>query len=192
MHHRAIFPVLLLGIFLIPSITTLAQSPKSGSEAKRVLTRSDVYVGYTFLNKDLQGGTGLNGWELGFSTAERIGLRFKADVLSYTGSDNGAPQKPRYYMVGQEFAHGFLGNTLFLHGMIGIAHTGSDWDAATSTNNTTFATDLGGGLDHALIGPVAWRFEGDYMHTHFTANNSAVTGIPENFLRFSTGLVVQF
>jgi opacity protein-like surface antigen len=68
--------------------------------------------------------------------------------------------------------------------MVGLAHihTGG---TLPGPSNTSFATAVGGGLDYRLFRPVAWRVEGDYLHTKFF--NTA-----QNNLRLSTGIVVRF
>jgi hypothetical protein len=44
---------------------------------------------------------------------------------------------------------------------------------------------LAGGLDYKLIPAVAWRVQGDELHTQFF-------GTTQNHFRFSTGLVIRF
>jgi hypothetical protein len=51
--------------------------------------------------------------------------------------------------------------------------------------NTSYATAIGGGLDYKVFKMVAWRFEGDYVRTHFF-------GTGQNNYRFSTGIAVHF
>lgn len=73
--------------------------------------------------------------------------------------------------------------TPFAHALFGGAHI-SDSKAA-SNSDTSFSTAIGGGIDYKLIKGVAWRFQGDALHTHFFD-----TG--QNNLRLSTGLVLRF
>jgi len=54
-----------------------------------------------------------------------------------------------------------------------------------SASDTSFGTAIGGGLDYKLIKGVAWRFQGDALHTH-------LFGAGQNNLRLSTGLVLRF
>jgi hypothetical protein len=54
------------------------------------------------------------------------------------------------------------------------------------------ATDTGGGIDTPLSPRVAWRVEGAFMFSHFTANSDQIHGTPIFFGRFSTGIVWRF
>ena len=65
--------------------------------------------------------------------------------------------------------------------MIGASHV----NAHTVRSDTSFATAVGGGLDFKLIKLVAWRFQGDYVHSHLL--NAA-----QNNVRLSTGIVLRF
>jgi len=66
--------------------------------------------------------------------------------------------------------------------MVGLAHVGSGGSFAT---NTSFATALGGGIDYRLFRPIAWRVEGNYVHTEFFSTT-------QNDIRISTGIVLRF
>jgi hypothetical protein len=52
-------------------------------------------------------------------------------------------------------------------------------------SDTSFATAVGGGLDYKLFPLLAWRFQGDYVHTRFFDTT-------QNNVRLSTGIVVRF
>jgi opacity protein-like surface antigen len=73
--------------------------------------------------------------------------------------------------------------TPFAHALFGGAHINDS--GAASNSDTSFATAIGGGLDYKFIKGVAWRFQGDALHTHFF-------GAGQNNLRLSTGLVLRF
>lgn len=73
--------------------------------------------------------------------------------------------------------------TPFAHALFGGAHI-SDTKAA-SNSDTSFSTAIGGGIDYKLVKGVAWRFQGDALHTRFF-------GAGQNNLRLSTGLVLRF
>jgi hypothetical protein len=47
------------------------------------------------------------------------------------------------------------------------------------------ASGFGGGVDIKIAPIIGWRFQGDYIHTHF-ADNSQGHG------RLSTGIVLRF
>lgn len=65
--------------------------------------------------------------------------------------------------------------------LVGVAHANAN---GIGTDNS-IATAIGGGLDYRIIRPLAWRFQGDYIH-----NNLFGTG--ENNVRISTGIVLRF
>ena len=52
-------------------------------------------------------------------------------------------------------------------------------------NDNSFATAVGGGLDFRMLRILAWRFQGDYIHTH-------LFNAPQNNVRLSTGIVLRF
>jgi hypothetical protein len=74
--------------------------------------------------------------------------------------------------------------TPFAQLLLGVAHQ-SDTGGGVSNSDTTFATDIGGGLDYKLIKGVAVRVQLDSIHTSFF-------GSGQNDLRFSTGIVFRF
>jgi opacity protein-like surface antigen len=77
-----------------------------------------------------------------------------------------------------------VGNfTPFAHALFGVGHIGDS--KAASNSDTAFATAIGGGLDYKLIKGLAWRVQGDELHTRF------FNGTQDHF-RFSTGIVFRF
>jgi len=64
--------------------------------------------------------------------------------------------------------------------LAGVSHINVE-----SLSHTCFATALGGGLDYRLARIVAWRFQGDYVHTRFF-------GTRQDNARLSTGIVLRF
>jgi hypothetical protein len=73
--------------------------------------------------------------------------------------------------------------TPFAHALFGAGHI-SDSRGATNSD-TAFVTAIGGGLDFKLIKGLAWRFQGDELHTRFF-------GSSQDHFRFSTGIVLRF
>ncbi len=186
-------------LILMGALPMLAGAQVKGGAkgVARVAFTSSIYAGYSFLTQNLRGGTGLNGWEVAYSVSEGHGLRFKADVFNYNGKDYGT-ERPMYFMVGQEVGHGVLGYRIFAHGLVGMAHTYGDWfygdggNGAYHANTNSFVADVGGGLDKTLAGPMAWRFQGDYLYSNFTVTDNQIHGLPNRFVRLSTGLVIRF
>jgi hypothetical protein len=74
--------------------------------------------------------------------------------------------------------------TPFAEFLLGFAHQ-TDSGGGISNADTTFATAIGGGLDYKLIKGVAWRVQGDSIHTSFFGHG-------ENDFRISTGIVFRF
>ena len=79
--------------------------------------------------------------------------------------------------------------TPFAHVLLGAGHIGASGmvpgGGNFSTTDTSFTTAVGAGLDYKLIKGLAWRFQGDDLHTRFF--NSA-----QNNFRLTTGIVVRF
>jgi opacity protein-like surface antigen len=73
--------------------------------------------------------------------------------------------------------------TPFAHALFGGAHINNS--RAASNTDTSFATAIGGGIDYKFIKGVAWRFQGDDLHTHFFSAG-------QHNLRLATGLVLRF
>jgi hypothetical protein len=68
--------------------------------------------------------------------------------------------------------------------MIGFSHI-SNKGSSISNSDTSLATAIGGGLDYKLIKGLAWRLQGDELHTRFF-------GAGQDHFRFSTGVVFRF
>jgi hypothetical protein len=73
--------------------------------------------------------------------------------------------------------------------LFGAAHMNANAaGSGTSTSfgsDNSFATAVGGGIDCRIIRRVAWRFQGDYIHT-------SLFGTRQNNVRLSTGIVLRF
>jgi hypothetical protein len=74
--------------------------------------------------------------------------------------------------------------TPFAHALVGAGHA-NDRGTGYSNSDTSLATAIGGGIDYKLIPAVAWRLQGDELHTRFF-------GSTQDHFRFSTGIVVRF
>lgn len=74
--------------------------------------------------------------------------------------------------------------TPFAEALVGAAHV-TDNGGGHSTSDTSLATAIGGGLDYKIIRGIAWRLQGDELHTRFF-------GSSQDHLRLSTGLVLRF
>ena len=158
----------------------------TGLAAAQIPTAGNVYFGYTYYNTDLSLNRGsLNGWQGTLEGKLFPLLGVVADITGHYGSLN--------FPAGSFNAHVYesmfgprLGVPIgkfrpFGEFEIGVGHVSTNG----AGSDTSFATAVGGGLDYKIFRPLAWRFEGDYVHTHFFN-----TG--QGNLRLSTGIVVRF
>jgi opacity protein-like surface antigen len=173
----------------------------AGIAGAQVPTSGNVYFGYTYYNTDLAPTRGgLNGWQGTLEGKLLPLLGIVADVTGQYGSlDLGqiCPVVPvggggggcsTFNLTTHEYNVLFgprVGMTIgkfrpFGEFEIGVAHV-----SASTVSNTTFATAVGGGMDYKIFHAVAWRVEGDYVHTHFFSAG-------QNNVRVSTGLVLRF
>jgi len=69
----------------------------------------------------------------------------------------------------------------FIHAMAGVRHLNS-----SGFTYQPLLIDVGGGVDYKLwFKNFSWRFQGDYMHSHYASAN-------QNDYRTSTGIVWRF
>ena len=179
------------------------------SLASAQIPGGDVYVGYSFVRADIptntvlattSGSTNFSGWNGSFQLkllpwvggvadfggnygTQRINLNCEVIVPCPAISLN-ANANLHTYLFGPRVSVPIGRVTPFAHALFGVAHTGLH-ASSFSDSDTSFSTALGGGFDYRLIRPIAWRVQGDYLHTRFF--NST-----QNNFRFSTGLVLRF
>jgi opacity protein-like surface antigen len=170
--------------------------------AAQVPTSGNVYFGYTYYNTDLSLNRGsLNGWQgtLEGKIFPYVGI--VADITGHYGTLNfgticpvsGVPSGGGGCPTINGNAHVYeamfgprVGIPIgrfrpFGEFEVGVGHVNTN----ISRSDTSFATAIGGGLDYKIIRPLAWRFQGDYIHTSFFSNG-------QNNLRLSTGIVLRF
>jgi len=170
--------------------------------AQALLPKANVFVGYSYSHLNIgqglafQNSPNYNGYTVSGEGQIFPFLGIVADVSSYYGNGTGAgPLCPspacsggpfqykiheQNYLFGPRVSVSVRRFTPFAQALVGIAHTSS---SAASSNS--LASGFGGGLDWKLRGPLAWRVQGDYLHTRFFS-----TG--QNNARLSTGLVFRF
>jgi len=180
---------ILFGIILLTGVA-MGQVPNG-----------NVYFGYTYYNTDLSLNRGnLNGFEGTLEGKLVPFLGIVADITGHYGSlpfpvcpvqpvGTGGGQCSTQNANAHQYEAMFGPRVSIPAGRfrpfgefeIGVGHvTTNGFSSATS-----YATALGGGLDMKLLGPVAWRLEGDYVRTHFFS-------VGQNNFRFSTGIAVRF
>ena len=158
----------------------------------------NVFFGYSFENTNSSSLNlnlsrfNLHGWEASVEGKVLPWVGIVGDFSGHYGSQTfPVPDLGTVKVTGhqQEFLFGprlsvSVGKlTPFGELLIGAAHMGTG--GFFSSTNTSFASAVGGGVDYKIIRPLAWRFQGDYIHTHFFGNG-------QNNLRLSTGVVVRF
>jgi opacity protein-like surface antigen len=186
-----IFSALLLAGFF--SELAAAQVPTSGN----------VYFGYTYYNTDLSLDRGnLNGWQgtLEGKVFPYVGI--VADITGHYGNLNfpvpppiqppgsGGGPYPSSVSASAHVYEAMFGPRVgipigkfrpFAEFEVGVGHVNTNGFGS----DTSFATALGLGLDYKILRPLAWRFQGDYIHTSFFSNG-------QNNMRLSTGIVLRF
>jgi len=154
----------------------------------------NMFFGYSYYNTNLTGGrSSLNGWNasLEVKVLPLIGIvgDFSAGYGSLSAEACTAPQLDCGAFTGNISQYNFLFGPRvsvqaekirpFAEVLFGGAHVN------VAGSNNSFATAIGGGLDYKFAYLFAWRFQGDYVHTHLYA-------ISQNNVRISTGIVVRF
>ena len=146
-----------------------------------LLPNGNVYVGVSYAQLTnvvvKQSYRGWNGSfeDLPFTRVPRIGLVIDGSGFYRSGVT-------QYNIVGGPRFSVNTGNFRpFIHAMAGIRHLNSGGFVYNP-----LAIDVGGGLDYKLpFKNFSWRFQGDYMHTHYLSAT-------QNDYRASTGIVWRF
>jgi len=146
------------------------------------------------------GGTGMNGWEGSVEGKFLPWIGVVADLDWHYGGRNFTQpcgvvppcasntfrvNASRHVVLFGPRASASIGKyTPFVEFLLGVAHQ-TDTSGSFSDSDTTFSRAIGGGLDYKLIKGIAWRVQGDAIHTSFF-------GQSQNALRISTGMVFRF
>jgi hypothetical protein len=166
--------------------------------------RFEIYGGYAFVSNSPNGLPGerqpLNGWDATIAVPQWRFIRFKVDVSSYRGLNQGAKQDTYYIMGGAQFTKRFGRESAFLEGFGGDGGVNRFWGPNGAPGETaSWASVLGGGLDTPISRRLAFRVTGGYQWSNFQLVNNLqlivpihTPGIPNNFFRLSTGLVWGF
>jgi len=175
----------------------------SGAAAAQV-PAGNIYFGYTYYNTDFSPNRGdLNGFQATLEGKLVPFLGLVADFTGHYGSLNlptfcSLCTGPTYASANAHQYEAMFGPRIsfpagkirpFAEFEIGVGHVTTSGSATAAfvvpSSDTSYATAAGGGLDYKIIPLVAWRFEGDYVRTHFF-------GTGQNNYRLSTGLVFRF
>lgn len=165
----------------------------------QIPTSGNVFFGYSYYNTDLSsiGRANTSGWEASVEGKVLPWVGIVADFNGNYGSQNfpflcpgPPPGGPCTVNTNINEYNVLFGPRLsasvgrlrpFAQAMLGVGHT----NANAAGTDTSFATALGVGLDYRLMRAVAWRFQGDYVHTRFF-------GTRQENARLSTGIVLRF
>ena len=171
----------------------------AGLATAQIPTSGNIYFGYAYYNTNLSSidRANTNGWE---ATAEGKIFPLIGIIADFTGTYGGqnfafscpvvlvpcvsavhANVAVNNYLFGPRVSFPVGRFRPFAQGMIGVGHV----NAHSLATGTSFASGLGGGIDYRLLRVVAWRFQGDYIHTSFFSSH-------QNNVRLSTGIVLRF
>jgi len=159
------------------------------------IPKANIFVGYSYMTADLpniSGRQNLNGWE---GSLEGKVLPFLGIVADGSGNygktqtpicplppgGSCAPVNGTIFtaLFGPRVSASFHGVRPFAHFLVGAADIGG------VSSDFSLAEAVGGGVDFKIAPILGWRFQGDYIHTHFS-------GQPEGHARISTGVVFRF
>lgn len=182
----------------------------AGFAQAQIPTSGSIFIGYSYAAGEvfahasgfgtISHSTGMNGWEGSVEgkllpwvgIVADLGQTFGSHAVAACVGSLVAPQCSNLNLDSKRFTALFgprvsvsIGKfTPFAHALVGVGHV-SDTASGFSDSDTSLATAVGGGLDYKLIKGLAWRLQGDELHTRFF-------GAGQNNFRFSTGIVFRF
>ncbi len=180
-------------------IAFLVGSLLCSAAANAQVPSGNAFFGYSFYSTSLSSidRANTNGWEATLEGKVLPFIGLVADVDSHYGSQgfpgvcsgNGTPTAcavsgnvtEHNYLFGPRAAISLGKLRPFAEAMVGASHV----NVSGISSGTCLGTAVGGGLDYKLFTALAWRVQGDYVHTHFFNN-------PQNNVRISTGIVFRF
>ncbi len=171
----------------------------AGAASAQIPTSGNIFIGYSYSRSEVAPGAhtvNINGWEGSLEGKLLPWVGIVADFGAGYGSNNLFPAitcpipgcgprsstDVRRYTVlfGPRISVPVGRFTPFAHALFGAAHA-----SQTGSSDTSFATAVGGGLDYRLIHGIAWRLQGDEVHTRFFGGG-------QDHFRFSTGIDFRF
>lgn len=183
----------------MPKVTWIAFSlPLLASLASAQVPSGNVFFGYSYFNTDVSstGRANTNGWEASLEGKIIPWIGIVADFDAHYGSQSfpvfcetilnctptvHASFTEHNYLFGPRISVSVAKIRPFAEALFGAGHV----HVNGINSDTSLATAIGGGLDYKLLPLLAWRVQGDYVHTHlFNAT--------QNNVRLSTGIVVHF
>jgi hypothetical protein len=159
------------------------------------IPKGNIFVGYSYMSADLpniSGRQNLNGWEGSLEGKVLPFLSIVADGSGHYGTTQvlicpvgfgghcpGGKGNLYTALFGPRVSASFGRLRPFAHVLVGAA------DVSGSSSDFSLASAFGGGVDFKIAPILGWRFQGDYIHTHFS-------GQPQGHARISTGIVFRF
>jgi len=172
----------------------------AGAASAQVPTSGNVFFGYSYYNTNLSSidRANTNGWDGSLEGKVFPHIGIVADISGHYGSQNftgcavggsggggscsfNENVSVHNVLFGPRVSASIGRIRPFAEVMIGVGHV----NAGDFGSDTSFASAIGGGIDYKLFKPIAWRFEGDYVHTSFF-------GAGQNNVQLSTGIVFRF
>ena len=165
----------------------------------QVPTAGNVFVGYSYYHANLagEGPANLNGWEASVEGKVLPHVGVVTDLSGHYGSQtfvnpagtcaigavcSGIVNTHIYQALFGPRVSASLGKVRpFAEFELGVGHINTQ----NNQSNTSFALAFGGGIDYRIVRPVAWRFQADYVSTHFFSTHQNNAGL-------STGIVFRF
>lgn len=151
------------------------------------LRNHDAFIGYSRLGSDAfyPNVGGLNGWEGALHIHLKPFFGVEGDVAHYGLWAGAAVPRTTTVLVGPRISVKAARINLFVHGMVGGAHS-ANGNVDTHISQGAFAYDFGGGVDLPIAPFFAWRFSLDRISAPTVSPGG---GTPA---RFNTGLVFRF
>ena len=164
--------------------------------ASAQLPKANIFVGYSYLSAEIPNAgsrQNLNGWEGSLEGKILPFIGLVADGSGHYGTTQffvcPAPPTPgcssgvngnfHTALFGPRVSASFAGVRPFAHVLIGAGVLSG------VSSDVSLASAYGGGVDFRLVPFIGWRFQGDYIHTHFSDTS-------QGHARFSTGIVFRF
>jgi hypothetical protein len=140
----------------------------------------DIFIGYSLLNGDTFSHA--SGWEAAVTGNFSDWFGLKADLGGNYKSVGGVGAREHNILFGPQLHHNVDKFTVFLHGLLGVAHASAD----VGPGSTGAGWVIGGGVDYDLGSNFAIRpVQLDYHGAHLFSET-------QKDARYSVGLIYRF
>ncbi len=175
-------------ILCLASLFTISAAAQTSTTTTTDRGTGEAYLGFAHTTGDI----GENGWNV--SAAKYFGRYFavEGDFAGQYGDTSVLDIKVRQhdysYLFGGKVSFDTRNEKLtpWAHLLLGGAHTGLDSNVAGANNgDSSFAWELGGGVDYHLTNNVSARGKADIFHTSYFNNG-------DSHARYGFGIVYTF